>query len=181
MGTCQGHARSPAQPSLPLIESETSELSVSFSAPRIVAICDIVPPSESDFAPAPLTPPPVADTASRPFVSVSVIVKVSTRRRAALRGRKPGDRTAGMVDWRRRFLRPRRPAARAHSHPRDGLPAESIIVCAEANEQDPLPRRAELPNRVGRRIGADFGVGQRKSPWLMGQGLFMNAGCGGRI
>jgi hypothetical protein len=55
MGTCQGHARSPAQPSLPLIESETSELSVSFSAPRIVAICDIVPPSESDFAPAPLT------------------------------------------------------------------------------------------------------------------------------
>jgi hypothetical protein len=51
----QGHTRSAAQPSLPLIESEPSVLSVSFSAPRIVAICDIVPPSESDFVPAPLT------------------------------------------------------------------------------------------------------------------------------
>jgi hypothetical protein len=63
---------------LPLIGSEPSVLSVSFSAPRIVAICDIVPPSESDFVPAPLTlPRPVADAVSRPFVSARVIVKVS--------------------------------------------------------------------------------------------------------
>jgi hypothetical protein len=82
---------------------------------------------------------------------------------------------------RRRFLRRRRPAARTRSPLRDGLPAEFIIVCAEANEQDLLPQRAELPDRVGRRIGADFGVGQRKSPWLMGQGLSMNAGCEGSI
>jgi hypothetical protein len=75
---CQGHARSPAQPSLPLIESEPSVLSVSFSAPRVVAICDGVPPSQSDFVPAPPTlPPPVADALSRPFLSVRVIVKVS--------------------------------------------------------------------------------------------------------
>jgi hypothetical protein len=58
---------------LPLIESEPSVLSVSFSTPRIVAICDIVPPSESDFVPAPL----VADAVSRPFASARVIVKVS--------------------------------------------------------------------------------------------------------
>jgi hypothetical protein len=63
---------------LPLIESEPSVLSVSCSAPRIVAICDIVPPSESDFVPAPLTLPPlVADAVSRSFVSARVIVKVS--------------------------------------------------------------------------------------------------------
>jgi hypothetical protein len=143
-------------------------LPVSFSAPRIVAICDGVPPSESDFVPAPLTlPRPVADAVSRPFVSARVIVKVSL------------DDAALSVSLTPEIEPPEGPSAGVDRQP--DLPAEFIIVCAEANEQDLLPRRAELPDRVGRRIGADFGVGQRKSPWLMGQGLFMNAGCGGRI